>query len=234
MEESWIRTDKRTTLQKLACSILKRGPIPKHVAFIMDGNRRYANRRNLDRAQGHLLGFDKLTETLEWCLDLGIREVTVYAFSIENFKRSQDEVDCLMELAKRKFTLLLAEKEKLAEYGVCVRIIGNISLLPPDLQQIVADVAATTMTNSRSFLNVCIAYTSREEMSHAVKEVAVLCENGTIDPANVTEKTIASHLYTKASPDPELLIRTSGEVRLSDFLLWQVMVILVLCPVRSS
>ncbi|GAU98077.1 hypothetical protein RvY_09273-2 [Ramazzottius varieornatus] len=77
------------------------------------------------------------------------------------------------------------------------------------------------MTNSRSFLNVCIAYTSREEMSHAVKEVAVLCENGTIDPANVTEKTIASHLYTKASPDPELLIRTSGEVRLSDFLLWQ-------------
>lgn len=110
MEESWVRTDKRTALQKLACSILKRGPIPKHVAFIMDGNRRYANRRNLDRAQGHLLGFDKLTETLEWCLDLGIREVTVYAFSIENFKRSQDEVDCLMELAKRKFTLLLAEK----------------------------------------------------------------------------------------------------------------------------
>lgn len=108
--ETWVRRDERTWLQRLACNVVKMGPVPNHVAFIMDGNRRFANRRHIDRAQGHLLGFDKLTETLEWCLDLGISEVTVYAFSIENFKRSKDEVDCLMELARKKFALLLSEK----------------------------------------------------------------------------------------------------------------------------
>ncbi|OWA51714.1 Dehydrodolichyl diphosphate syntase complex subunit DHDDS [Hypsibius exemplaris] len=221
MTDTWIRQDERTWLQKLACAVIKQGPVPRHVAFIMDGNRRFATSRHIDRAQGHLMGFDKLTETLEWCLDLGIREVTVYAFSIENFKRSAEEVDCLMELAKKKFALLLAEKDKLMHHGVCVRIIGNSSLLSPELQQLVSDVVIATAGNRKSILNVCMPYTSRDEITHAVRQLATETAAGVINPSEIDENAISSRLHTHLSPDPELLIRTSGECRLSDFLLWQ-------------
>ncbi|CAB1333520.1 unnamed protein product [Coregonus sp. 'balchen'] len=107
---SWIREGELNLIEKLSANILKAGPMPKHVAFIMDGNRRYARKRQVERQEGHTQGFDKLAETLRWCLNLNIHEVTVYAFSIENFKRSKDEVDGLMELAKQKFIRLLDEQ----------------------------------------------------------------------------------------------------------------------------
>uniref|UniRef100_A0A3B1IIS7 ditrans,polycis-polyprenyl diphosphate synthase [(2E,6E)-farnesyldiphosphate specific] n=1 Tax=Astyanax mexicanus TaxID=7994 RepID=A0A3B1IIS7_ASTMX len=179
---SWIREGELSLLERLTANVLKAGPMPKHVAFIMDGNRRYAQKRHVERQEGHTQGFDKLAETLRWCLNLGIHEVTVYAFSIENFKRSKEEVGGLMELAKEKFLRLLDEQ---------------------------------------CFLNVCFAYTSRHEIANAVKEMAWGVEQGLIKSSDVSEALLNECLYTSSSPNPDLLIRTSGEVRLSDFLLWQ-------------
>ncbi|MBN3274386.1 DHDDS synthase, partial [Polyodon spathula] len=195
--------------------------MPKHVAFIMDGNRRYARKLHVERQQGHTQGFDKLAETLRWCLNLEIREVTVYAFSIENFKRAKDEVDGLMELARQKFSRLLDEQEDLEKHGVCIRVLGDLTLLPLDIQKLIAQAVLATKHHNKCFLNVCFAYTSRHEITNAVKEAAWGVEQGLIKPSDVSEFLLDECLYTNNSPDPDLLIRTSGEVRLSDFLLWQ-------------
>ncbi|XP_061530610.1 dehydrodolichyl diphosphate synthase complex subunit DHDDS isoform X3 [Phycodurus eques] len=195
--------------------------MPKHVAFIMDGNRRFARRKNMDRQEGHMQGFNKLAETLRWCKHLNIPEVTVYAFSIENFKRTKDEVDGLMELAKQKFERLLEERESLEKHGVCIRVLGDLNLLPLDLQQLIAKAVLTTRAHNKCFLNVCFAYTSRYEMTNAVREMAWGVEQGLIKASDVSEALLSECLYSNNSPNPDLLIRTSGEVRLSDFLLWQ-------------
>lgn len=218
---SWIRENQKSRFHDFCVRILKCGPIPRHIAIIMDGNRRFAQKNNYDRAKGHLLGFDKLAETLEWCLDLGITEVTVYAFSIENFKRSKEEVDGLLELAREKFTRLMAEKEMIERHGVSFRVLGNWSLLPLDIQQMIADGVAMTKHNNRAILNVCFSYTSQDEMCFAMKSIAEGVTLGLIQESDITESLFEKCLYTKKSAPPDLLIRTSGEVRLSDFLLWQ-------------
>ncbi|XP_054714836.1 dehydrodolichyl diphosphate synthase complex subunit DHDDS-like [Uloborus diversus] len=218
---AWYRESKRTWLEKLCIDVLKCGSIPKHVAFIMDGNRRYATKNGMEKLQGHALGFEKLSETLEWCLDLGITEVTVYTFSIENFKRPKEEVDCLMNLAREKFQDLLQEKEKLDKYGVCIRIFGDITLLPEDIQMLIADVVLYTYNNSKTYLNVCFAYTSREEITNATKEIAQEVVAGNLFPCDITENIFNRSLYSCKSSNPDIVVRTSGEVRLSDFLLWQ-------------
>ncbi|XP_051775059.1 dehydrodolichyl diphosphate synthase complex subunit DHDDS isoform X2 [Erpetoichthys calabaricus] len=159
--------------------------------------------------------------TLRWCLNLDIREVTVYAFSIENFKRAKEEVDGLMELARQKFTRLLEEQDNLQKHGVCIRVLGDLDMLPLDIQKLIAQAVLSTRTHNKCFLNVCFAYTSRHEISNAVKEMAWGVEKGLIKPSDISEFLLEKCLYTSNSPDPELLIRTSGEVRLSDFLLWQ-------------
>ncbi|EDO38831.1 predicted protein [Nematostella vectensis] len=180
---AWFKEKQNTSYIRNFCSnVLKSGEIPKHVAIIMDGNRRFAKKVNCERSKGHEKGFEKLTEVLEWCFELGIPEVTVYAFSIENFKRSKDEVECLMELAKQKFDRLLEE---------------------------------------RHVLNVCMAYTSRHEICEAIKTMAKAVEDGALKPMDISENVLDQCLYTHQSPEPDLLIRTSGEVRFSDFLLWQ-------------
>ncbi|KAK7457286.1 hypothetical protein BaRGS_00039258, partial [Batillaria attramentaria] len=219
---SWFpERQQRTWLHRMCESILKTGPIPKHVAFIMDGNRRFAAKKSIDRAEGHLKGFDKLAETLDWCLDLGICEVTVYAFSIENFKRSKEEVDCLLELARQKFARLLEEKELIEKHGVCVRVLGNLSLLPSDVQQIIAEAVNFSKNNNRAILNVCFAYTAQDDISNAMKELALGVKAGNIRDSDISENLLESCLYTSRCRPVDLLIRTSGEVRLSDFLLWE-------------
>ncbi|KAA0702635.1 Dehydrodolichyl diphosphate synthase complex subunit DHDDS [Triplophysa tibetana] len=218
---SWIRETELSLIERLTANILKAGPMPRHVAFIMDGNRRYAQKRHVERQEGHTQGFDKLAETLRWCLNLGIHEVTVYAFSIENFKRSKEEVDGLIELARQKFGRLLTEHENLEKHGVCVRVLGDLTLLPLDLQQLIANAVVSTKAHNKCFLNVCFAYTSRHEIANAVKEMAWGVEQGFIKSSDVSEVLLSQCLYSSNSPNPDLLIRTSGEVRLSDFLLWQ-------------
>ncbi|XP_075460050.1 dehydrodolichyl diphosphate synthase complex subunit DHDDS [Ascaphus truei] len=218
---SWIREKELSLIERLCANVLKAGPMPKHVAFIMDGNRRYAQKCHVERQEGHSQGFEKLAETLRWCLNLGICEVTVYAFSIENFKRSAEEVEGLMELARQKFSRLLEERDKLEKHGVCIRVLGDLTLLPLDIQKLIAQAVLETRNYSTCFLNVCFAYTSRHEISNAVREVAWGVEEGLLEPSDVSEPLLDRCLYTCKSPDPDLLIRTSGEIRLSDFLLWQ-------------
>ncbi|XP_069751592.1 dehydrodolichyl diphosphate synthase complex subunit DHDDS isoform X2 [Narcine bancroftii] len=218
---AWIQEAELNFVERLCASILEVGPMPKHVAFIMDGNRRYAQKRQVEREQGHSQGFEKLAETLRWCLNLNIREVTVYAFSIENFKRSKEEVDGLMELARQKFTRLLEEQENLKKHGVCIRVLGNLTLLPVDIQELIAQAVLSTQSYNKCFLNVCFAYTSRHEITSAVCEMALGVEEGLLRPSDLSETLLSRCLYSSSSPDPDLLIRTSGEVRLSDFLLWQ-------------
>jgi len=220
---SWIKEQpyEYNWWESLCVKLLRCGSIPKHVAFIMDGNRRYAERLGVDKIQGHSQGFDKLAQTLQWCHDLGITEVTVYAFSIENFKRPQPEVDELLKLAQEKFERLIEEKDRLAEHGVRVNVIGNLSLLPTDMQLLVEKATSLTRKNRRCVLNVAFSYTSREEVCSAVKKVSKAVEEGILKPNDINESVLERCLYTGFSPRPELLVRTSGEVRLSDFLLWQ-------------
>lgn len=220
---SWFPEKKsgQSWVHRVCQRILRTGPIPRHVAFIMDGNRRFAVKNHIERAEGHFKGFDKLSETLEWCLDIGITEVTVYAFSIENFKRSKDEVDCLMELARQKFTRLMQEKELIQKHQVCVRVLGNLTLLPLDIQEQIAECVHFSKDNKRAVLNVCFAYTSRDEICAAMREMAEGVQLGLIKESDISEDLMEKCLFTSQSPNPDLLIRTSGEVRLSDFLLWQ-------------
>ncbi|KAL5010632.1 hypothetical protein ScPMuIL_012937 [Solemya velum] len=220
---SWFpetRTN-QTWAHRLCTWILKSGPVPKHVAIIMDGNRRFALKNSMQRAEGHLKGFDKLAEVLDWCLNLGITEVTVYAFSIENFKRSKDEVDCLMELARQKFARLLQEKEQIMKHGVCIRVLGDLSLLPRDILEELAESVECSKNNTRAVLNVCFAYTSRDEITTGIKKLAEGVDKGLIRQSDISEELLEKCLSTHRSADPDLMIRTSGEVRLSDFLLWQ-------------
>ncbi|XP_076445418.1 dehydrodolichyl diphosphate synthase complex subunit DHDDS-like [Babylonia areolata] len=219
---SWFpERQQRTWLQQICEGILKTGPLPKHVAFIMDGNRRFAKKQSMESCQGHLKGFDKLAETLDWCLDLGVCEVTVYAFSIENFKRPKEEVDYLMELARQKFARLMQEKDLIQKHGVCIRVIGNIGLLPADVQQHIAEAVNFSKHNDRAILNVCFAYTAQDDICNAMKELAQGVRAGDILESDISESLLENCLYTAQSRPVDLLIRTSGEVRLSDFLLWE-------------
>lgn len=220
---SWLCESSLTWLQRFAIRLMQCGPIPNHIAFIMDGNRRFATKNNLKtKSDGHMKGFDKLVQILQWCLDVGINEVTVYAFSIENFKRSKKEVETLMALAKDKFENLIEDKEKLNERGICVRIVGNLSLLPIDLQSIMAKVMLMTKDNSRAVWNIAFAYTSRDEMTESIRTIVNGVKRLELCVDDITEDLFKQCMYMSKSPDPDLMIRTSGETRLSDFLTYQV------------
>lgn len=217
---SWIVDSSLSYFQRFCVNIVKSGRVPKHIAIIMDGNRRFAKKTNVKRVEGHERGFDKLAETLQWCLELGIKEVTVYAFSIENFKRSQEEVDALINLSREKYKRLLEEKDRLMKEGVCIRVIGNLKLLPEDIRKMIAEAMLMTKDNKKAILNVAFAYTSRDEIINAIKEILVGAQQNDIQIEDINEDLISKCLYTKSNPD--MLIRTSGEVRFSDFLLWQI------------
>lgn len=205
------------------------GPIPSHVAFIMDGNRRWARRGGLPAHEGHPHGGEKLIESLQWCLEAGVQIVTVYAFSIENFKRSQKEVNEIMELAIRKFYSLSDRVEVIHSNRVRVRVLGDLNLIPSDLRSIMARVMEDTAHYTGGpTLNICFAYTARHDMASALRQLATLCKQGQMETDDISEDTISACLstgYAKGADPymsyPQLLVRTSGETRLSDFLLWE-------------
>ena len=219
---SWIPEEapRYGLLERLLLRVLRCGRVPRHVAFIMDGNRRFARHNGIAAIDGHAQGFDKLAETLQWCKDLGVAEVTVYAFSIENFRRPEAEVEALLALAGDKFRRLVAEAGRLREHGVRVRVIGATRMLPPDLRALIAEAEEATRLNEGRLLNVAFAYTAREEIAQAVRSLAEDVDAGRLEPEAVTEAALDGRLYCAGS-DVDLLIRTSGETRLSDFLLWQ-------------
>ncbi len=187
----------------------------KHIAVIMDGNRRWAKEKNLPSAMGHKKGVDALKATLRACDDFGIKYLTVYAFSTENWNRKKEEVDFLMELLAITLTNELAEMH--AE-GVVISFIGDTTKLSEKLQKILQNSVETTKNNTGVHLQIAFNYGARDEIVHAVKNIAA---KG-IKPEDITEDLISQNLYTKNIPDPDLLIRTGGEMRISNYLLWQI------------
>lgn len=187
----------------------------QHIAIIMDGNRRWAKLKKLPTAMGHKKGVEALKETLRACDDFGIKYLTVYAFSTENWKRKQDEVDFLMDLF---CVTLQKETKEMDENNVVIDFIGDLEKLSPKLQNILMESKETTKNNTGVHLQIAFNYGSRDEIVHAVKNIV----SKGIHPEEITETLISSELYTKNCPNPDLLIRTGGEMRISNYLLWQI------------
>ena len=188
---------------------------PRHIGIILDGNRRYSRAHGLEVWAGHELGAKKVEEVLGYCWELGIKIVTLYAFSIENFSRPKEEVDKIMEIATNKFKEL-STHPLIYKYKVRVKAIGRKELLPASVREAIREVEANTKQFQDYQLNIAIAYSGRAEIVDAVR--AILQQNKQVD---LDETTFEQYLYTAGLPDPDLIIRTSGEIRISGFLLWQ-------------
>eukprot|EP01027_Heterolobosea_sp_BB2_P017527 GEZU01024813.1.p1 GENE.GEZU01024813.1~~GEZU01024813.1.p1 ORF type:complete len:439 (-),score=50.08 GEZU01024813.1:96-1412(-) len=208
-------------IRVIAVGILRCGPIPNHIAIIMDGNRRWAQGRNMKRSDGHRFGYSKLKESLHWCERLGIKTVTVYAFSIENFKRSAEEVKTLMDLANEKFKTMISDGDIVQRHGMQVRIMGKFDMLPEYVKQSASKAIHRSRFNNKVVLNLCMPYTSTEEIANALNTLSEAVNDGKIELGDITTDLVDACLYSHPAGDPELLIRTSGETRFSDFLLWQ-------------
>ena len=192
--------------------------MPKHIAIIMDGNGRWATKRSLPRKAGHKAGAEALERIIYAAKELGLEHLTVYAFSTENWKRSEDEVDALMQLFRYYAKRLL----KIAnENNVRVKFIGDISRFAPDIIEGIRSLEETSAKNTGLTFCIAVNYGSRDEIRRGMTRMMEDCREGKILPSEVTEETISSYLDTADMPDPDLLIRTSGEERLSNFLLWQ-------------
>ncbi|CDK29802.1 unnamed protein product [Kuraishia capsulata CBS 1993] len=207
--------------KKAYAGVLRTGPVPRHIGFIMDGNRRYARRRNIELKEGHNAGFESMARTLETCYDCGVECATVFAFSVENFNRSAYEVEWLMELFKHKFSQIVEHGDMCEQYGIRVRVLGDIELLPNDVIKVLRRAEQITEKNTRAVLNVCFAYTARHDIRHSIQQTISQVVKGELDSTEISEQTLESNLYTGGLPPLELLIRTSGVHRLSDFLLWE-------------
>ncbi|ASJ00957.1 polyprenyl diphosphate synthase [Thermococcus gorgonarius] len=200
---------------------VKSGEIPKHVAIIMDGNRRWARKLEKPPWYGHLFGSNKLEEILEWCRELGIRTLTAYAFSTENFKRSPEEVNALMNLFEQKFKELIKD-ERVHRYGIRVNVIGRKELLPENVRKAAEEAERVTKKYNNYTLNLAIAYGGRSEITDAVREIVRDALEGKLSPDEIDEDLIKRYLYHPNMPDPDIVIRTGGEVRISNFLLYQI------------
>ena len=203
---------------------VKKGPMPRHLGLILDGNRRYARALGLPPTLGHEFGVQKAYEVLEWCLELGIKTVTVWVFSTENFRRSPEEVEALMRLFVRE-TERMAEDHRILEHQVQVRFIGRREGFSPEVRAAMERLEARTRDHKGMVLNIAMGYGGREEIVDAVKSLLLEAEEKGLSPKGVAEtltsEEIGKRLYTAGLPDPDFIIRTSGEIRLSGFLLWQ-------------
>ncbi|MBO9128851.1 isoprenyl transferase [Bacillus sp. 165] len=197
----------------------KKGEIPKHIAIIMDGNGRWAKKRALPRVAGHHEGMKVVRKITRFANELGVQVLTLYAFSTENWKRPKLEVDFLMKLPEEFLSTFLPE---LIEENVQVRIIGQKNKLPEHTRQAVEKAMRETAGNTGLILNFALNYGSRDEMVYAVQNLVTDSKEGKISSEAITEELISSYLMTKDLPDPDLLIRTSGEIRISNFMLWQI------------
>jgi len=186
----------------------------------MDGNRRFAQEIGLAVHEGHVKGKDKLEEVMEWCQEMGIRVLTVFAFSTENLQRDEGEVQCLMDLFEESF-LRLAEDERIHENRIRVTVLGQRELLPERVIRAIEVAEGRTRDYDQYFYNIAIAYGSRQEMIMAIKRIAAKVKEGELAVDDIDEKVVSSFLYTADFKDPDLVLRTSGEERVSNFLLWQ-------------
>lgn len=200
--------------------------LPEHIAIIPDGNGRWANRMGMPRNVGHREGSNTIKKIAEYCAEIGIKYLTIYAFSTENWKRPKSEVDYLMSLIQE----FLQDAEKnLSGKNVQIRIVGNIFGLPKDLQEEIPKITEMTKHNTGLVFNIALNYGGRDEIVNAVRQIANDIKNNKINVDDVNEAFISNNLYTRGIPDPDLLIRTGGEKRLSNFLLWQAAYTVIWC-----
>jgi tritrans,polycis-undecaprenyl-diphosphate synthase [geranylgeranyl-diphosphate specific] len=201
---------------------IKGGSMPEHIAIILDGNRRWASERSLGFWIGHKHGAERVTQLLDWCFDLGVRCITLYSFSIENFMRTRREVEEIFGIAEEKFREILTD-ERIRKNRVRVKVIGRVALLPKRLQELIREVEEATKAYDNQFLTIALAYGGRAEIVDAAKKIAEEVKRGDLAVEKIDEDLFEKFLYTAhmPKPDPDLIVRTSGEERLSGFLLWQ-------------
>ena len=198
---------------------LDKTKLPAHVAIIMDGNGRWAKKHLLSRIKGHEKGAEAVRTVVRACRELGIAHLTLYAFSTENWQRPKKEVAALMTLLTK---FLKSEQQELAAKDIRLAVIGEIERLPANVQQALNETMELTRSNSALQLNLALSYGSRTEIVRMARQIAKEAQNEQLDPDDINAEIVAAHLYTKDMPDPDLLIRTSGEMRISNFLLWQI------------
>lgn len=198
---------------------MKLNRLPYHVAIIMDGNGRWAQERALSRSEGHRAGMESLRSSVEFCLESGIKILSVFAFSTENWKRPQDEINVLMELM---YEYIQNELDTLHKEQVQLRAIGRLDELQPLAQYEIKRAQKLTANNKKLILNIALNYGGRTEIVDAFRRIAQLVEDGQIAPQQISEEVIQKYLYTSDLPDPDLLIRPAGELRISNYLLWQI------------
>ncbi len=206
--------------EKRLLAEVKQLPIPKHVAVIMDGNRRYAREMGMMVQEGHLEGKDKLEQVLDWCLLLDIRVLTVYAFSTENMNRNREEVASLMDMFEENFRKV-GDDERVHKHGIRIRAIGQIETLPRKVRDAIEYAEQKTKDYKNYTYNIAVAYGGRQELVSAIKKIAGSVRNGDTRLEDIDENLVSKYLYTDGLPDPDLVLRTSGEERISNFLLWQ-------------
>jgi tritrans,polycis-undecaprenyl-diphosphate synthase [geranylgeranyl-diphosphate specific] len=209
--------------ERLLTQEVKSEKVPRHVAIIMDGNRRYARKLGQITSYGHSKGADVTENVMEWACSLGVEYLTIYAFSTENFNRNNDEKDKLFDLIRVKFDEIVVD-ERTHERKMRVHAIGDIDKLPESLKESIKNVELVTSEYDNFVLNVAIAYGGRQEIIQAVKEIANKVKMGKLEPDDINENTISNHLYPSGSnalPDVDLIIRTGGDERISNFLPWQ-------------
>jgi undecaprenyl diphosphate synthase len=198
--------------------VVQRDLVPEHVAIVMDGNGRWANARGLPRVEGHRAGEAALLDVVAGAIEVGVKHLSVYAFSTENWRRSPEEVKFLMGFNRE---VLRRRRDQLNEWGVRVRWVGRAPKLWASVISELREAEEMTKKNTGLTLQMCVNYGGRLELVDAIRDIAVAVANGSINPARITEKTVQAHLYEPSLPDVDLFIRSSGEQRTSNFLLWQ-------------
>ncbi len=193
--------------------------LPSHIAIIMDGNGRWAKKRLLNRIKGHEKGSEAVRTIVRACREIRIPNLTLYAFSTENWQRPKSEIVALMTLLKK---FLESEQKEMVDNNIRLNAIGQTERLPKNVQQALHKAMTVTRKNDGMLLNLALSYGGRAEIVKMVKEIAIKVKDGNIEPDSITPELISEHLYTSEIPDPDLLIRTSGEMRISNFLLWQI------------
>ncbi len=205
--------------ERIQMELKKSGQIPSHIAIIMDGNGRWAKKRGLPRAAGHTRGVESVRDIVKVCSQLGVQYLTLYTFSTENWRRPRDEVSMLMRLLLKS---LRDETDELNQNDIKITMIGDLESMPKEVQKELRDACEKTKYNKKMVLNLALSYSGRVEILMAVKNLAALVANKKLRPDEIDEAIISEHLMTKNMPDPDLVIRTSGEFRVSNFLLWQI------------
>lgn len=199
--------------------VSKAGAVPKHIAIIMDGNGRWAKKRGLPRAAGHQKGIETVREIVETCVNLGVDYLTLYTFSTENWKRPKNEVSTLMRLIVKS---LRDETDELHANNIRLTTIGDTEKLPDIVREELEDAFDKTKNNTKMVLNLALSYSGRWDIANAIKKISEEVKSGKLEPKDICEETISEHLSTSNMPDPDLMIRSGGEYRVSNYLLWQI------------